>query len=96
MVVVQLIHRLTQADISCTTMARLFFFPQLVGHVSYLFAPLFAKASIFVSPSISTTNRLPKLEAENWTGIGATGEALARAGVGLGMDGRETSGGLAG
>ena len=28
-VVVQLIHRLTQADISCTTMARLIFFPLL-------------------------------------------------------------------
>ena len=27
MVVVQLIHRLTQAGISCTTMARLFVFP---------------------------------------------------------------------
>ena len=27
--VVQLIHRLTQADISCTTSARLFFFPLL-------------------------------------------------------------------
>ena len=30
-VVVQLIHRLMQADISCTTTARLFFFP-LLGH----------------------------------------------------------------
>ena len=29
LVVVQLIHRLTQSDISCTTTARLFFFPQL-------------------------------------------------------------------
>ena len=29
MVVVQLIHRLTQADISCTTTASLFFFPLL-------------------------------------------------------------------
>ena len=28
-IVVQLIHRLTQADISCTTTARLFFFPLL-------------------------------------------------------------------
>ena len=28
-VVVQLIHRLTQADISCTTMAHMFFFPLL-------------------------------------------------------------------
>ena len=30
-VFVQLIHRLTQTDIRCTTMARLFFFPLLVG-----------------------------------------------------------------
>ena len=29
LVFVELIHRLTQADISCTTMARLFFFPLL-------------------------------------------------------------------
>ena len=33
LVVVQLIHRLTQADISCTTKARLFFFPLLVHHI---------------------------------------------------------------
>ena len=32
LVVVQLIHRLTQADISCTTMLRLFFFPRLDLH----------------------------------------------------------------
>ena len=31
-VVVQLIHRLTQADISCKTTARLFFFPLLDSH----------------------------------------------------------------
>ena len=33
MVVVQLIHRLTQADISCTTTPRLFFFPLLVNNL---------------------------------------------------------------
>ena len=31
LVVVQLIHRLTQADISCTTTVRLFFFPLVDG-----------------------------------------------------------------
>ena len=33
MVVVQLIHRLTWADISCTTMAHLFFFPLLDSYL---------------------------------------------------------------
>ena len=33
LVVVQLIHRLTQADISCTTTPRLFFFPLLVNNL---------------------------------------------------------------
>ena len=32
LVVVQLIHRLTRSDISCTTTARLFFFPLFGGH----------------------------------------------------------------
>ena len=34
LVAVQPIHRLTQADISCTTTARLFFFPLLCGEVT--------------------------------------------------------------
>ena len=35
-VVVQLVHRLMQADISCTTTARLFFFPLLADYHAYL------------------------------------------------------------
>ena len=35
LVVVHLIHRLTQADISCTTTARLFFFPLLGSWLSW-------------------------------------------------------------
>ena len=34
--VVQLIHRLTQAVISCTTTARRFFFPQCIRHAPNL------------------------------------------------------------
>ena len=39
LVVLQLIHRLMQADISCTTPARLFFFPTACKAHVYLLGP---------------------------------------------------------
>ena len=36
LVIVQLIHRLMQTDIRCTTTARLFYFPLLVYYIAFL------------------------------------------------------------
>ena len=51
LVVVQLIHRPTQADISCTTMSRMFFLPLLALHHS-IFKIFFKTADCVYGPWI--------------------------------------------
>ena len=53
LVVVQLIHRLIQADISCTTTACLFFFPLLARETKLSFPPG-ASCSILPPPTTAT------------------------------------------
>ena len=50
-VVVQLIHRLTQADISCTTPARLFFFPLLANYTTGIYRLSWANADLSPNPT---------------------------------------------
>ena len=57
LVIVQLIHRLTQADITCTTTARLFFFPLLAYECNLLRVRI---TSVFIAIFVvQVTERFP-------------------------------------
>ena len=68
-VVVQLIHRLMQADISCTTTAHLFFFPLLVRDyvIGILLSFLLKKEANSWHPSLSwNLTSLPRISRRHW------------------------------
>ena len=71
LVVVQLIHRLTQADISCATTPRLFYFPRLVPFAEQATLATKARESTRLDQLAGPIwcNRISSSVLEAWTSV---------------------------